>query len=233
MKKRWWALLAVACAVFVGCGGKNSASESEDTPDIPETYTISYQYFDEALQTLLDIPSGMWKADGEYPTEFDELTVLEIDGLRDVRKNDDTTYAFTGWYYDAEYENPVLENQVQITALNDITLYAKIVERAKQDGDTVVATISYVWDDYGDIKTGIEYFPEKMTEGLDIPTEYVEGEAVALPKLNMWKKNSRLVYEFEGWYYDENLKNKVTGDTLPATTTGNVTLYAKIVAYIN
>ena len=127
MKKRWWALLTVACAVFVGCGGKNSASESADTPDIPETYTISYQYFDEALQTLLDIPSGMWKADGEYPTEFEELTVLEIDGLRDVRKNDDIMYAFTGWYYDENLKNKVTGDTLPAATTGNVTLYAKIV----------------------------------------------------------------------------------------------------------
>lgn len=101
------------------------------------------------------------------------------------------------------------------------------------DGNETTYTISYQWNDYGTVYDGIENFPKAMTAGLEFPTEYEAGETVAVPKLNMWKKNSKLVYEFQGWYYDADLKNEVSGEKIPATATGDITLYAKVVAYVN
>jgi hypothetical protein len=101
------------------------------------------------------------------------------------------------------------------------------------DGNETTYTISYQWNDYGTVYDGIENFPKEMTAGLEFPTEYEAGETVAVPKLNMWKKNSKLVYEFQGWYYDADLKNEVSGEKIPATATGDITLYAKVVAYVN
>jgi uncharacterized repeat protein (TIGR02543 family) len=101
------------------------------------------------------------------------------------------------------------------------------------DDEVVKYKITYQWDEYDTMHNGIELFPEKMTEGLNFPKEYVEGQTLVLPKLNMWKKNSKLTYEFEGWYYDAELKNKVADEVLPATITGDITLYAKVAAYVN
>ena len=100
------------------------------------------------------------------------------------------------------------------------------------DGDETTYTISYQWNDYGTVYDGIENFPEAMTAGLEFPAEYAVGKTVAVPKLNMWKKNSNLTYEFEGWYYDEALQNKVSNAGLSTTLTGDITLYAKVSTYI-
>lgn len=92
--------------------------------------------------------------------------------------------------------------------------------------------ITYQWNEYGTIYNGIELFPEKMTEGLLFPQEYVKGQTLVLPNLNMWRKNAKIVYEFEGWYYDEALQNKVSNAGLSATLSGDITLYAKVLAYV-
>ncbi|MBQ7879838.1 MAG: InlB B-repeat-containing protein [Clostridia bacterium] len=255
MRKLLWLTVLLAAGLFsVGCNSVNSPSHgsqhpessgsSENSGEIEDSSSdsgsenfgvcnIVYRCWDETAQSVKQIPAFMWRSAGVYPTEYQENTKTKIDGLRHFRKDNDTVYAFAGWYYDADCTNALTDSTVSDSVRGDITLYAKIVERAKENGDVVTATLSYQWNDYGDVKDGIEYFPEAMTDGVEIPTEYVEGEKTTLPKLNMWKKNSKIVYEFEGWYYDKALKNKVSGGELPATQTGNVTLYAKIVAYVN
>ena len=99
--------------------------------------------------------------------------------------------------------------------------------------DETTYQITYQWNEYGTLYDGIENFPEAMKNGVDIATTYVVGKALALPKLNAWQKNVKIVYEFDGWYYDEALTNKVDGDILPSTQTGDITLYAKFIAYIS
>lgn len=106
-------------------------------------------------------------------------------------------------------------------------------ETPPEDDEVVKHKITYQWDDYGTIYNGIELFPKEMTKGLNFPQEYIEGQTLVLPKLNMWRKNAKIVYEFEGWYYDGGLQNKVSDAGLSATLTGDITLYAKISAYIN
>ena len=100
------------------------------------------------------------------------------------------------------------------------------------DDNAVFYSITYQWDEYGTVYDGIENFPKAMTNGISVPTRYEEGKTLALPQLNTWKKNPRNVYEFEGWYYDSDLKNKVSNGVLPDTQTGNITLYARCIAYV-
>lgn len=107
------------------------------------------------------------------------------------------------------------------------------VVSAPEEENAVKYAVTYLWNNYGEIYDGIDNFPEQTTKGLNIPTEYTEGKTLVLPKLNPWRKNAKIAYDFEGWYYDEALKNKVESNTLPATQTGNITLYAKFTAYIN
>ena len=105
-------------------------------------------------------------------------------------------------------------------------------ETPPEDDGVVKYKITYQWDEYGTIYNGIELFPEEMTKGLNFPQEYVEGQTIVLPKLNMWRKNAKIVYEFEGWYYDEGLQNKVSDAGLSTTLTGDITLYAKVLTYV-
>ena len=102
-----------------------------------------------------------------------------------------------------------------------------------EEDDAVRSKITYQWSEYGTVYEGIGNFPEEMVKGLTIPTEYAEGKTLRLPKLNAWRKNSKIVYEFYGWYYDEDLKNRVENDELPATQKGDITLYAKFISYIS
>jgi uncharacterized repeat protein (TIGR02543 family) len=102
----------------------------------------------------------------------------------------------------------------------------------EEDG-AVKYQITYQWQEYGTMYEGIGNFPEATTKGVSVPTEYVEGETLRLPKLNPWRKNAKIVYEFDGWYYDEDLKNRVENDELSATQKGDITLYAKFIPYIS
>lgn len=115
---------------------------------------------------------------------------------------------------------------------SDVSDSSEIGETPPEDGEVVKHKITYQWDEYGTIYNGIELFPEEMTQGLNFPQEYVEGQTLVLPKLNMWRKNAKIVYEFEGWYYDEGLQNKVSDAGLSTTLTGDITLYAKVLTYV-
>ncbi len=225
MRKATCWLVALTAFLAVGCNDGNKTEKA------PEVYVIEYECWNETSGAWGEIPTVMWKTDGSYPTEIEENTQVKIDDLRNYPKNDDTMYVFNGWYYDAECKEALIENTLG-DVFGDITLYAKIVEEERSD-DVVTSKISYQWNNYGELYDGIDNFPAAMTEGLEIPTEYVEGETLALPKLNLWKKNSKIVYEFEGWYYDEEFREKVAGGVIPSTKTGDLILYAKIFAYVN
>ena len=232
MKKVLCLMIGLISIFLVGCnGGENSTHESKEESSITKSYTIEYCYWDEDTQGLKDIPVVMWKENGNYPTQCEENTQVFIDDLCDFETGGNTLYEFNGWYYDMEYTNPLVNNSLSVFPVGDsIILYAKITQKT----DAIVKyTISYCWKSVGESIEGIENFPEAMTKGLDIPLEYKVGETVRLPQLNSWKKNSKITYEFEGWYYDESLKNKVVGDLLLNTQTGNLTLYAKVAVYIN
>lgn len=97
-----------------------------------------------------------------------------------------------------------------------------------EKNEAVISTITYVWDYFGLGEEGVE----KMTEGISLPTEYVEGEGVILPKLKTWKQSSKVLYRFEGWYYDSNFQNKLEGNAIPKTQTGNLTIYSKIELWV-
>ena len=226
-------MIGLISIFLVGCnGGGESTHESKSESSVTNSYTISYCYWDEDMQGLKDIPVAMWKENGNYPTQCEENTQIVIDDLCDFEIDGEILYEFNGWYYDSAYTNPLVDNTLSISGVGDsIILYAKITP--KSDVVATKYTISYCWKSVGESIYGLENFPEVMTNGLDIPVEYKVGETVRLPQLNSWKKNSKITYEFEGWYYDEALKNKVSGDVLESTQTGNLTLYAKVVVYIN
>ena len=108
-----------------------------------------------------------------------------------------------------------------------------VVETPEEEDVAVKYQITYQWQEYGTMYEGIGNFPEATTKGVSVPTEYVEGKTLRLPKLNPWRKNAKIVYEFDGWYYDEDLKNRVENDELSATQKGDITLYAKFIPYIS
>ena len=107
-----------------------------------------------------------------------------------------------------------------------------VAETPEEEDGLIKRKITYIWNEYGTVYEGIEKFPEEMVKGINIPKEYAEGKTLALPTLKTWNKNSKILYDFMGWYYDEALTEKVTDNTLSATQKGDVTLYAKCVAYI-
>lgn len=85
----------------------------------------------------------------------------------------------------------------------DLTLYAKIVERAKEQGDVVTASITYSVKLFGVEKTGLGAFPSDMLNGVTLPTEYIEGETISIPKLKNYQESEKVIYKFEGWFYDK------------------------------
>ena len=223
-------LLCLIVVVFVSCASckqpnieKSLVEESEKAIS-----KIEYCYLESTTGNIKEISHFMWKEQGVYPNEYIEKTETQIDALRCYRKNDDTIYAFEGWYYDSKYENKVVSNKVSVLIRGDITLYAKIAEREKRNSDIVTASITYSWDDFGLGREGIE----RMTEGISLPTEYIEGEGIVLPKLKMWKQSSKVSYRFEGWYYDLDFSNKLIGETISKTQIGNLVIYPSIEIWV-
>ena len=230
-------LSLLACTFLYGCGGADSSTpqDSSDSSTSQESLgvcSIEYKYFDEELDRETDIPQFLWQIDGNYPTSYQESSEQWVDDLRNFRKDDDTIYAFEGWYYDVEYTNELTDNVVDSACRGDITLYAKIVERAKTDTDVVIASITYKWKEFDIIKEGISTFPEGMVEDFTFPTEYEEGKAITLPTLKKWKPNKDVTYEFGGWYYESSHQNELLNGVIPATQTGNVTVYAAISIWV-
>ena len=231
MKKLLYIVITLALMLSVGCqvGNPNgsSAGDSSESSEV-KVSTIDYCYWDSINEIVKDIPDFMWKTQGEYPNEYVENKQQQIDDLRNYRKNNDTIYAFEGWYYDVEYVNKLDSNIIEPSISGDITLYAKIVEREKRNSDIVTASITYQWDDFGLGQEGIE----KMTEGIDLPKEYVEGQGIALPKLKTWNQSSKVSYRFVGWYYDSNFSNKLEEELITKTQTGNVIIYPSIEIWV-
>ena len=97
-----------------------------------------------------------------------------------------------------------------------------------EKNEPIISTITYIWDDFGLGEEGIK----KMTEGISLPTEYVEGEGAILPKLKTWKQSSKVSYRFVGWYYDSNFQNKLVGDAISKTQTGNIVIYPLIEIWV-
>lgn len=169
----------------------------------------------------------MWKPNGNYPKSYAKGTEVRLDGLRHCRKDENTIYAFEGWYYDENYTHIVTDGILSNTQNGDLNLYAKIVERTKAEGDEVVASITYKWNDFGTFKEGIESFPKEMIQGITLPTEYIEGIGVTLPDLHS------TTYEFDGWCYDISCKNQVKDNIISTDTVGNITLYAALSIWID
>lgn len=179
---------------------------------------------------IIDIPELMKVNGGDYPVKYTERAGAEISGLRNVRKDAETVYIFEGWYYDQAMNNIVANNTISKSKTGDLTLYAKISVEEQAEG--VVSTISYKWKYFGTEKDGILSMPSAMVEGIEFPCEYEEGVGTELPRLKTWKENIFATYEFTGWYYDANFKNKVEGNVIPTTKTGKLELYASIEIWV-
>ena len=227
MKKIICSMMALGFVGFAACKQPNTDVLYTEPSDAV-TSTITYCYLEKTTGDSKEIPSFMWKAQGAYPNEYVESKEKQIDSLRCYRKDDDTIYAFEGWYYDSAYENKLTSNKIGVSVCGDLTLYAKIVERKKREGDIVTASIRYEWNDFGLGQEGIV----RMTEGISLPTEYVEGENMTLPKLKDWKQSVKVSYRFIGWYYDANLENKVTDETIAKNRTGNLVIYPSIEIWV-
>ena len=247
IKKILSIMMALFCLFIVGCNnndvqsGSNSETNSEtqsgndSTPEDEtlEVCSIEYKYWDAKTQSVKEVPDFMWVVEGVYPNEYKEGTETTVDSLRNYRKDADNIYAFDGWYYDVEYKNKLEDNKVAASIREDIILYAKIVERAKVEGDVVTATISYCWKDFDGLQEGVESFPVGMIEeDFIFPTEYIEGEEVQLPELKKWKQTSKIIYEFDGWYYDVNQKQKIADGLISKNQTGNLIVYAAITVWV-
>lgn len=225
MKKILIAIMTFVLCSFACCG----ASE-ENAPPIEksEKFSISYRYWDEEEKTEISVPEYMWRPNGVYPTEYETGKRTKIDDLRHYRKDDETIYAFEGWYYDASLTERVTFTILDDGKKKDLTLYAKIVEREKRDGDIVTASITYKWLNYDLVSSGVS----KMTENVVLPSEYVEGEGVTLPTLSSYKGSAKVFYRFVGWYYDDGGTVKIVQSQISKNTTGNVTVYGSIEVWV-
>lgn len=228
MIKRFFLLIIsaiMACMAFVGC----NKEEGPTAGYIPKKYDIEYKWKTDETGEEVAIPDLMWTPSGNYPTEYTEKTSTEISSLRNIRIDGDTIYVFEGWYYDLQYTQLVEDNTITKKSGN-VTLYAKISEEDQAQG--IIATITYKWNDFGNVKEGTDTMPEAMVADLIFPTEYEEGVGTGLPSLKTWKQSKKVTYEFEGWYYDAEFENKVVGNVIPTDKTGTLVLYAAIAIWV-
>ncbi len=213
--------IAVVLSCFFGCAPTN-------TNEI-KSYKLSYAWILETGE-VASIPEKMWKESGKYPKVYQSGKATKIDDLQDIENSEGVFFLFEGWYYDGTYKNRVEEGEIPPTKSGDITLYAKISEREIDDGK-ITFSISYKWKDNGEWKD-IKTLPSAVLQGLVFPAEYEKGVPLSLPILPNWNKNERVGYEFDGWYYDEALENKVRGNTLSQDQTGDLVLYTEFLVWI-
>ena len=92
-------------------------------------------------------------------------------------------------------------------------------------------TITYK---YYAITKEIEDIPPQMfkSDG-NYPTSYVVGQETKISDLGVWKQSSRVSYEFEGWFLEPMCSDESAFDgVIPATQTGDITIYACIAIWV-
>lgn len=194
---------------FVGCG-------EEEDKQYEEVYAISYYVVvdEEAAVVLTDTYKD---ANAIYPTSYEEGDAFTFAALRSRVEIDGFTYEFKGWYADAACTTPI--DGVLETTKNDLKVYAKYA--------LVPVTYTIAYKVVLDSATAIDLTDAyKETNGA-YPATYVYGVGATIDALKTEVTVEGKTYEFKGWYKNEACSAALANNTISATNSGNVTLYAK------
>ncbi len=132
--------------------------------------------------------------------------------LKNPTKYDlDESYYFDGFYYDAEYKNPVSEDD-RLT--KETTIYVKFVPIP-----SYTVTVKY----------NLEGIPDSTKKVLQEQAAYVTFESLNLSRPNPEQYGIEGDYIFEGYYTDPEYKNPID---LDSTITNDTTIYGKFVPYV-
>ncbi|MCH5297082.1 MAG: InlB B-repeat-containing protein [Ruminococcus sp.] len=136
--------------------------------------------------------------------------------------SDTNSYEFRGWYTNAEGTGNAFSTNLVCdigTVDKDYTLYAKFMPK-----EVTVKAVAMPTGQFGNSKVTFSE-PTGASEGTEVQVQvFINGYATFLAK-----PDTSNGYEFEGWYTDKDLKNKVSGAGAEYRTkiTKETTLYAK------
>ena len=91
----------------------------------PSVYTVTYQAV--ISGEVQDVPEILWKAGGQYPTEYvSGAKDVAVDGLQKTVWIDEYhDYTFCGWYEDKALTK-AFDGVIEKRTTGDVTLYAKV-----------------------------------------------------------------------------------------------------------
>lgn len=227
-------LLVLVLSMLLGLFALSACAKGDDSQ-----VAGSITYYAVLDGTKQDLPEKA-KAEGKtYPTEYkkgDSVTIPDLNVTYTVTVDGvEREIAFGGWFNDEACTKAF--TGITSKSVGNITVYAKLVTlplepaapEEPEEPEPVKRTITYkavIGKTIGDIPTGM------FIEDGDYPVEYVETVSVlTISNLKNFETyegdGSGLSYEFKGWFTDEACTKAFTGIT--TETTGNITLYAKII----
>ncbi len=216
MKKFLCLLLSISLILvfFVSCS-------NTDNDDVEIKYSITYYGVLDGEK--IELPTKAYLDGVSYPKEYVKGKITQIDVLKryynDLKDGVNYDISFEGWYSDENCTQSF--SFISKTATGDLTLYAKLTSREIRARSSL--TYKAV------INNKIAEIPSEMfnTNGL-YPNNYYEGDEIAISDLiKEYQPNVYSVYEFIKWYTTSDCDEEFTGIT--TSTTGNITLYAKII----
>lgn len=99
-------------------GTFNFILKSNTVQFTPGTYAVAYYGIVNGEKCA--IPTSMYKADGNYPTEYEGMKGAEIDDLQDSDE-----YGFKGWYLDKSCEKE-FDGKISVGSVGNMAIYAKL-----------------------------------------------------------------------------------------------------------
>lgn len=221
--KKWLALiigLLLSC-LLCGCKQPQKDDFSSEEENVKNTYTIQYKCVAEGL--FEDIFENMKMPTGNYPTSYVEGEEVIISPLQVYCNEQNTVYAFEGWYYDADCTKLVEDNKLSQNETGDVILYANISKTNK-----IVQSITYQACLLGEIQ---EVPMEMFLSNGYYPTSYIVGEETTISNLQDYRVNNNLSYQFKGWYLDSNCTIPLTNNTI-TNQTEPIVLYANLLMWV-
>ncbi len=224
-------LLVLVLSLMLGLFALSACAKGDDSKGAG---TITYYAVLDG--TKQELPEKA-KVEGKtYPTEYEKGKSVTIPDLNvtytETVDGVEREIAFGGWFNDEACTKEFTGITTKTTG--NITIYAKLVTlplepTTPEEPEPVKRTITYkavIGKTIGDIPTGM------FIKNGDYPVEYVETVSVLtvsnLKNLETYEADgSGSSYEFKGWFTDEACTQAFTSIT--TETTGNITLYAKII----
>ena len=137
-----FSLVGVLLGGLIGNLARNALGDAPDAQIVMRRYAIDYVYMYDGAEKAVD--EFLFASEGSYPvtysykygaeispllgemekTEFEGKTCWVGSEVSDPNE-DNTSYAFYGWYWDPDYERP-FDGKIAKGTIGDIKLYAKI-----------------------------------------------------------------------------------------------------------